>query len=263
MHRVRLVHWNAAEAMARAATLRTAGYAVDHEPLTPAELRRMKTDPPTVVVIDLSRLPAQGRDVGLALRHNRATRAVPLVFVDGEERKVDKIKRQLPDAEYTTWRCYRGALQRAIANPPANPTKPSSLLAGYAGTPLPKKLGIEPGCTVTLVGAPWDIEQKLGELPSGARLRRQLRGRVDLIIWFVRSRKELERKIERMAGRVGGGGMWIAWPKKASGLLTDLTQVLVRAQGLAHGLVDYKICAIDHTWSGLKFAHRKSDGPRP
>lgn len=263
MHRVRLVHWNAAEAAARAATLRDAGYTVDYEPLTPAALRRIKKDPPAVILIDLSRLPVQGRDIGIALRHSRVTRAVPLVFVGGEERKVDKIKQQLPDAEYTTWRRCRGALRRAIADPPANPTKPPSLLAGYAGTPLPKKLGIKPGCTVTLVGAPSDFEEKLGELPSGAKLKRQLRGRTDLVIWFVRSSGDLERRIGRMAARVGDGGMWIAWPKKASGVVTDVMQGSVRRLGLASGLVDYKICAIDDTWSGLKFARRKSDARRP
>ncbi len=261
MHRVRLVHWNDDEAVARAAALRAAGYAVDYEPLTPAALRQIKADPPAAVLIDLSRLPAQGRDIGIALRHSRTTRAVPLVFVEGEERKVDKIKRQLPDAEYTTWRRYRSALRRAIANPPRNPTKPSSVLAGYAGTPLPRKLGIKPGCSVTLVDAPSDMEEKLGELPSGAKLRRQLRGRVDLIIWFVRSTGDLERRVGRMAAKVGDGGMWIAWPKKASGVATDVTQSSVRMLGLASGLVDYKICAIDDTWSGLKFAPRKSDAP--
>jgi hypothetical protein len=230
--------------------------------MAPAVLRQLNANPPAAVVIDLSRLPAQGRDMGLAVRHGKSTRAVPLVFFGGDVHKVGKIKQQLPDAEYATWRHFRSALKRAIANPPADPTVPASLLAGYAGTPLPKKLGIKEGFTVTIVGAPPDVADTLGELPTGTRLKRQLRGRSDLIIWFVRSKRDLERRIGRMAGAVGSGGMWIAWPKKTSGVVTDLTQVEVRRLGLASGLVDYKICAIDQTWSGLKFALRKSGSPR-
>lgn len=245
--------------------LEAAGYMVDFEPVTPEVLRLIKTKPPDAVVIDLSRLPAQGRDVGLAVRHAKATRAVPLVFLGGEGHKVDKIKQQLPDAEYGSWRGYRGALKRSIDNPPADPTVPASLLAGYAGTPLPKKLGIKPGSTVALVNAPAGFADLLGALPMGTRVRHRLQGRAELIIWFVLSKTDLQRRVGRMAGRVGDGGLWIAWPKKTSGVVTDLNQAEVRRLGLANGLVDYKVCAIDQTWSGLKFARRKSgsSGGRP
>lgn len=135
-----------------------------------------------------------------------------------------------------------------------------SAMAGYSGTPLPKKLGIKPDMTVALVAAPPDFADTLGALPPGARLRRDLRTASPLIIWFVRSARVLQREIHRMAARLTGG-LWIAWPKQSSGVATDVTQNMVRAAGLGHGLVDFKIAAIDETWSGLKFARRKPAKP--
>ncbi|NNG17367.1 MAG: DUF3052 domain-containing protein [Gemmatimonadales bacterium] len=132
-----------------------------------------------------------------------------------------------------------------------------SALAGYSGTPLPKKLGIKAGYVVALVGAPQGFEKTLGRLPDDVQLRKQARGKPDLVVWFARSRKELESRVKRMGALAGVGGLWIAWPKKASGLATDLSQSDVRKVGLASGLVDYKVAAIDETWSGLKFARRK------
>src|SRR5580692_6724545 len=131
MHRVRLIHWNAVEAEERAVTLRSAKYAVAHElPNVVSALREMRESPPSVVVIDLSRLPMQGRDVGLALRHYKPTRSVPLIFVAGEREKVARVQQSLPDAVYTTWDQIRTALNEAIANPPAVAVAPRSLLAG-------------------------------------------------------------------------------------------------------------------------------------
>jgi hypothetical protein len=132
-------------------------------------------------------------------------------------------------------------------------------MEGYSGTPLPKKLGIKEGARVALAAAPRGFERTLGSLPAGVQLRRQVRGRFDRVIWFVKRRAELERGLERMERALGDkGGLWIAWPKKASGVRTDLTQSDVRRIGLAAGLVDYKICAIDATWSGLCFSRRKA-----
>ena len=129
--------------------------------------------------------------------------------------------------------------------------------AGYSGTPLPRKLGIKPDSVTALVGAPPDFEDTLGPLPAGARLSRSGRGRRDLTIWFVRSAAELRRAMPRMVEAARSGGVWIAWPKKASGLATDVTESIVRDHGLAAGLVDHKVCAIDATWSGLRFALRR------
>lgn len=131
------------------------------------------------------------------------------------------------------------------------PAKP----AGYSGTPLPQKLGIKAGSSVALVDAPRGFEATLGALPDGARVRRGARA-ADLVVWFVTSRRDLDGRVARIAG-LTWAGLWIAWPKKASGVASDVSEDVVRRVGLASGLVDYKVCAIDATWSGLKFARRK------
>ena len=256
MHRVRLIHWNAVEAGKRAAQLLAASYDVACERPSATVLRELRENPPAAVVIDLTRLPSQGRDMGLLLRKYKTTRHVPLVFVEGDADKVARIQALLPDAVYTTWSRIRSALKRAIAHPPAQVIAPKSTFAAYAGAPLAKKLGIKANSVVALVQAPQDFAKTLGELPAGVTLRGQARGGCDLIIWFATSRADLERRIERMRSLVGKGGLWIAWPKKASGIATDLSQVVVRQIGGASGLVDYKVCSIDATWTGLRFARR-------
>jgi CheY-like chemotaxis protein len=259
MRRILLVHRNKNEAAGRIELLEAAGYDVLHEArVGPGTLRSIRDDPPAAIVVDLSRSPSEGRDFGLAVRHHKATRRVPLVFVGGEAEKVACLRALLPDAVYTPWTRIRSSLRRAIAHPPKDPVAARSLLAGYEGTPLPKKLGIKRGSSVALAGAPAGFEEKLGRLPEGATMRRQVRGTSDLIIWFTKSRRDLERRIDRMGEAIAdGGSLWIAWPKRASGVRTDITQNDVRAVGLASGLVDYKICSIDDTWSGLRFARRK------
>jgi hypothetical protein len=259
MPRVRLIHWNAEEAKERAERLRTAEFEVDHELLDGASaLRELKKNPPTAVVIDLSRLPMQGRDLGVALRCQKTTSSVPLIFVAGDPEKVARVRQTLPDALYTTWDQVRRVLAEAIANPPAVTAAPRSVLEGYAGAPLAKKLGIKRHASVALVDAPQGFEELFGELPEWVTLRRQAKGPRNLTIWFTRSSQELEDKIERMARLAEQGPLWIVWPKRSSPMGSDLTQALVRKIGLATGLVDYKVCAIDSTWSGLLFTRRDS-----
>ena len=129
--------------------------------------------------------------------------------------------------------------------------------AGYSGTPLPKKLEIKDGTRVALVGAPRDFAKTLGKLPAGAKLLRGIEGPHDLTLWFVTSRKQLEGNLRRIMPARGNGSLWIAWPKKASGMKTDLTEDVLREVILPVGLVDRKVCAIDQTWSGLLFSWRK------
>ncbi|MEE8385925.1 MAG: hypothetical protein V3S01_08410, partial [Dehalococcoidia bacterium] len=130
---------------------------------------------------------------------------------------------------------------------------PDSVFDAYAETPLPKKLGIKAHMAVALVNAPEDFESRLGELPAGAVLRRNLRGKPDLTLWFATSRKELEGKLPRMFRYGPNAGLWIAWPKKASSVSSDLSQSVVRRAGLDAGLMDFKICKVDDTWSALRF----------
>lgn len=254
---IRFIHWNADEAKARAESLQKAGHEVDASMVEDqTAFKAMRANPPDAFVIDLSRLPMHGRDVALAMRQAKSTRHVPIVFVDGAPDKVAKVKQSLPDATYASWRGIRGALKRAIATPTTDPIVPSSNLAGYSGTPLPKKLGIKKGFTIALVDAPDEFEATLGAMPDDVRLVRNPRGARDLTIWFVRDVRMLEKKIDQMV-RHGDPGLWICWPKKTSSLASDIGEQLVRDAGLSRGIVDYKVCAVDETWSGLKFAKRK------
>ena len=145
-------------------------------------------------------------------------------------------------------------------------------MAGYSGTPLPKKLGIKSGTRLGLVGAPADFAQTLGDLPDDVSPRPVARDKnqFDVIVCFARSSKELARELRALPARLHpAGGLWIAWPKKSAkklatqsaALPTDLTEADVRALGLATGLVDNKVCAIDDTWSGLRFVVRLGDRP--
>jgi CheY-like chemotaxis protein len=256
--RVLLVHWNVAEAKERAARLRGAGHRVEVYAAQGGEgLRDLREKPPDAVVIDLSRLPSHGRAVAVFLRQQKGTRHVPLVFVDGEAEKVARAKELLPDVTYTEWTRIRGDLARALRARPTNPVVPDTM-ADYSGTPLPKKLGIRDGSTVAMLGAPEGFESKLVPLPKGVRIRRAGRRPSDVVLLFAKSGAELTRRF-RAGDRAlaDGGGLWVAWPKAASGVRSDLSQARVRAFGLARGFVDYKICAIDDTWSGLCFARRR------
>lgn len=262
--RVQLIHWKPAEAEGRVEALRGAGYEVVLEPFEgPPTLRRLRSSPPDALVIDLDRAPSQGRDVAFLLRQSKATRGLPLVFAGGEAEKVARIEEVLPDAVFTPWSRVRSGVRRAIAKPPAAPVVPASALAGYSGTPLPKKLGIKPDTMVALLGAPPSFEQGLRPLPGNVRFRRRAQGTANLILLFARSKAEMERRFPAASRCLAeGGGLWIAWPKKASGVASDLSQAAVRSFGLDAGFVDYKICAIDETWSGLLFARRKSKKSR-
>jgi len=135
-----------------------------------------------------------------------------------------------------------------------------SPLAGYSGTPLVSKLGIRPGTRLALIAAPDGFERELAGLPSDVRVMARVTGSPELTVWFVGRRRDLDRRMASVA-RLMGPGLWVAWPKRASGVATDLSEDLVRAAGLAHGLVDYKVCAINATWSGLKFARRAGRCP--
>ncbi len=133
-------------------------------------------------------------------------------------------------------------------------------MAGYSGTPLPKKLGVKESHRIALVNAPENFSETLGQLPGGVEIVKQLGAPLDLIVCFVKSEKKLIVQFEKLAAKLAPAGMlWIAWPKKASGVPTDVTETVVRRIGLEAGLVDNKVCAIDEIWSGLRFVIRLKD----
>ena len=134
-------------------------------------------------------------------------------------------------------------------------------MAGYSESPLAKKLGIGENARLAIVSAPDGFREGL-ELPDGVHVRTAARGRVDVLVFFATRRAELARRFPTMKRAIEpDGGLWIAWPKRTSGVATDLSESPVREIGLANGLVDTKVCAIDDTWSGLRFVYRRAGRP--
>lgn len=137
-------------------------------------------------------------------------------------------------------------------------------MAGYSSTPLAKKLGIKEGSRISLVNAPKNFASELGEVPDKVEFVKRATKSLDIVLLFVLSERDLARDFSKLAGKLTTNGMiWIAWPKKSSGVTTDLSFDRVQKIGLDAGLVDVKICAIDETWSGLKFVYRLKDRVKP
>ncbi len=135
-------------------------------------------------------------------------------------------------------------------------------MAGYSATPLIRKIGIKPGHRIHLHNNPGTFLRDLGQLPEEVKLQDRLVADTDVMVCFVGSEADLRKQFSRLAGKLAADGMlWIAWPKRASGRPTDLTEDVVRSIGLKAGLVDVKVCAIDEVWSGLKFVIRLKDRP--
>ena len=142
--------------------------------------------------------------------------------------------------------------------------------AGYSGTPLPKKLGVKPGARVGLAGAPDGFGALLEPLPDGARIETSApaagaagavlpgTGPFDVIVFFTVEQAELAGLLSELRARMApAAGLWIAWPKRASRVPTDMTEDVIREIALPAGLVDNKVCAIDEVWSGLRLVIRR------
>lgn len=258
MSRILLIHWNADEAEDGVRRLTELGHEASfHADQNSESIRRVRDDPPDAFVIDLNRLPSHGLGVATWLRQQKATRPVPILFVEGNPEKTERIRNLLPDATYTDWKSMEKALQNAISAPPIRPVVPGTM-DSYSATPLPTKLGIKAGDRVMLLGSPSDFEKTLGSLPEGVRLLRRAESSAPVVLLFVTSQHELRQRFQSAANALSEGGrLWIAWPKKASGVSSDLTQKEIRVFGIDAGFVDYKISAIDKTWSGLCFARKR------
>ena len=218
-------------------------------PEGPAELKPLRERPPDAFVVDLDRRPSQGRSVAVQLRRYASTRLVPLVFAGGEEGQVARVRNLLPDATYVPWAGVLGGLK--LAKPLAKPVVPGTMDA-YSQTQLEPKLGVRDGTTMLLVGAP----DGFGKALRRAELVDE--GPAQIVMLFVPDSATLEAQFEAAVDAMAiGGSIWICWPKKTSGLQSDLSEREVRAYAMDRGLVDFKVAAIDQTWSGLRFARKK------
>jgi CheY-like chemotaxis protein len=257
MSTIRFIHWKKEEAIPKARILKDAGFEVRSDPPAgPRFLQELESQDPDAVVIDLSRIPSQGRDIAVSIRRRKGTRHIPIVFVGGDPAKVERIKGLLPDAGYGSWDDVIATVEQAIEAGVEDPVVPDSAFAAYTGKPLADKLGIRAGSRVAYIRSPSEFVATLGELPPDVVLADDVMDHADLIIWFARSAEQLGEDLEAIADASKAAPVWIAWPKKGSANEADLTQVLVRKTAMAAGMVDYKICSIDRNWSALLFTWR-------
>jgi hypothetical protein len=254
MPRVRLIHWKASEAADLLANLRAAGHTVDYdEKVASGGFRSIRESPPDVFAIDLSRLPSHGREVATFFRGRRATRHIPIVFVGGAPEKVAAIRKLLPDAVYTAPGRLRSALRAAFANRPASPVVPAQMMARYASRNAAQKLGIREGSTAALIDPPRNYASVIGELPAGACLEETPDAACPIALWFVHDAAACREALPGMRKLAARTKLWILWRKGSS-----VTQPFLRESAAEVGLVDYKICSVDATWSAMLFARRKA-----
>jgi hypothetical protein len=257
MARIRLFHWNAQEAEAFIEPLRTAGHPVAYdEKIGPGLFPKIRASPPDAFVIALTRLPSQGREVAAFLRGSKATRHIPIVFVDGAPEKVDGIRRQIPDAAYTSLSRLGPALQKALANPPANPIVPPQMMERYGTRTTAQKLGITKGTSVGLLDPPRDYESVLGPMPDGVSFIEGAARNCPVTLWFVTDAGVLQSRLPRARALAARTRLWILWPK--GGRRTGINQPYLRESSNFVGMVDYKICSVNDRWSAVAFAVKKA-----
>ena len=258
MTKIHLIHWQKVESEKYAFELKRAGHDVDNTlPSNAQFFKSIRANPPDVMVIDLSRLPSQGRDLAINLRSQKSTQKIPLIFVEGDPQKIVEIQQIIPDALYTQWESIVSALEQVILNPPQT-KKQDSVFAAYANTPLLKKLTIQQNMRICLINPPVDFVTQLGVLPENVVFLYEVDTACQLIIWFVDQTADLDSSLPEIANicQKTKSRLWICWRKKSKATVAGVTQNLVREKSLANGLVDYKICSIDSIWSGLLFRWR-------
>jgi CheY-like chemotaxis protein len=256
--KIKLIHWDKNQCEEKFRLLKSIGHHVDSESMQDKEtFKRIKECAPDIFIIDLSRLPSHGKEIAVGLRQIKSTRDIPIIFTEGEKEKVDKIKVLLPDAVYSTWKNIRTALKKAYKQKDEKKIIPPSMMERYSNSALVKKLGIKENFKIALINSPKNFKETLGELPQNVKFFKSLKGGIDIIIWFTRSREEFYLGFFDVLLYVDKNKLWVATPKKSSGIATDINQNIVRNICLNSGLVDFKVCAIDETWSGLLFTKRK------
>jgi hypothetical protein len=263
---IRLICWNEADAAARASILRGAGYRVIADPPENAGgmVRYFRELSPDAVVIDLDRLPSYGRELGLSLRASKSTSHLRLVFAGGLPAKIELVRAAVPDAIFTPWGAdVAAAIEHAIVQPEPPRLASRELPKATGPGSLERKLDIKPLTHFTIVSVnrnddPW-LDELLASVPDGAIRQRRPDAATTLALFPVATRRDLMRAFEQArASLPPKASLWIVHPKQTSALAADFNQDDVREAGLAHGFVDYKVCAVDKDWSALKFARRHS-----
>ncbi len=255
MARIQLLHWKAEEAGDYLQLLKAAGHQVHHTAqFLPGLMRIWRESPPDAFVIDLSRLPSQGREIAGALRQSRATRQIPIVFCEGAEEKVARVRAELPDATYCGLKTLRSALRRALAKPVEAPVVPKAMMERYAARTPAEKLGIREGSAVALIDAPRGCPKMLGKIPKLVEFSEHYDGNVSVILCFVQNAGLLQERLSQLRSCAARAKLWVLWRKGGSAARGEVNEQLIRDCGTELGLVDYKICAVNEIWSALAFA---------
>jgi hypothetical protein len=205
-------------------------------------------------------MPSHGREAGIFLRGSKSTRHIPILFVGGAPDKVEAVRKVLPDAIYASPETLIRNIARA--KPPAAPVVPPQMMDRYGGRTAAQKLGIKEGASIGVVDPPRDYASAVGALPRGAVFHEQPRQPCSVTLWFVEDPESFHAALRRMRAIAECTKLWVLWPKKTARPNSGLDENLIRNAAMAVGLVDYKVCAVDKTWSALAFAARKERSRR-
>lgn len=251
--RVRVIHWKPAEAGPLLEALRAAGTQPEYDGCgsIPELGRAIRANPPDIIVIDLSRLPSHGGGVANWLRTTKALRDIPLLFVNGAEEKIAKLRRLIPDAHCVAMKDIQGAL--AQARPSASPPVPT--LSEYKERTTAQKLGLDTGGTIAVIDPPRNYLAALGTLPDNADILEDPDQICDTTLWFIHHPEAFLAALRPMWRMAGQSRLWIIWRK---GSTNGITQNSIRETAREAGLVDYKICSVSNEWSGMLFTRKQA-----
>jgi hypothetical protein len=250
---VRLFHFKQEESQPLIDVLEAGGFEVSYPgERTLGAMRDLRLLNPHAVVIDLSRMPAYGRYTAAGIRQTKSLRHLPIVFVDGDPKKVDLIRETLPDALYTSRARVVAALKKV--KPPADPVAPPKMMDSYQQRPTALKLGMKEGLRVAVFDPPPGYAKLLGAVPEGVELMEEPTEVLPLTLWFVSDPDSYHFGLRRMRRWAEKSRVWVIYPK---GSKSRLTQFTIREGALAMGMVDYKVCSVDATWTGILFTIKK------
>jgi len=252
---VRVIHWKEDEAQPLLTACRGAGFDVEYQAGDGGIITRaIRTKPPDVLVIDLSRLPSHGREVAIWLRNTKGTRNIPIVFANGDPEKIAGVRERLPDAAYAVTAKIAAAIKRAAKSAPKRSlATPPAIMERSREKSAAEKLGITASATVAIVEPPRDFPDLLGTLPDKVEFAED---EAPLTLWFVHDRESLLNNLRDMRAATTRTKLWLLWRKGSKG--EALTQNALREITREVGLVDYKICAVDARWSAMLFARKKA-----
>jgi CheY-like chemotaxis protein len=260
---VQVIHWKPEEAGELVEACHAAGFEAECNPSPDGTsvTRLFRARVPDAVVIDLNRLPSHGREVGVWLRQTKKTRHVPIVYVDGEPDKVERIRSMLPDATFTTAARVRAALKSAVRAGVSAPSVPPPAIERFGGRSAAQKIGIKPEMRVGVIDPAADYEALLGALPDGVELIEDPAKPQPLTLWFVHSFDGLMNSLDAMRRLAPRTHLWVVWRKGGN---REVTFYSILTAGSEVGLALSKLCAVNTQWSAVwlvpRRATRKTNG---